>query len=298
LIVWHKRYPPFVGNIRIPVSSREEALAGTVLHAPTTRAAVALDRACTALIRIVGPVALPSRPREWTPPLAPNAWEEFRVLMDELLGGFDSVAVHERKRGSGRGFSALLLRGGTAVGFVRMQQERRSRFLREFDALQRLAQYGPKTFRAPDPIMLGRLGAWDYLVTSPLGSRHRVSAVTDLSAVTDELREALTGTARPEHAPAHWTPMHGDFTPWNLRETDEGLVLYDWERVSWGPMGADETLYGATMAALRGAVFRPTYPEAVTFWLEKSKRSKFATSRFTKALHRALVDGHRDLTTT
>jgi hypothetical protein len=46
--------------------------------------------------------------------------------------------------------------------------------------------------------------------------------------------------------------MHGDFTPWNLRQLRGGaLVLVDWENAGWAPPGADEVFYRATWAALR-----------------------------------------------
>ena len=64
--------------------------------------------------------------------------------------------------------------------------------------------------------------------------------------------------------------MHGDLTPWNLRRERERLVLIDWERAGWGPVGADQTLYWASAQALGMAVpdCEPTVPGA-KFWLDR-----------------------------
>jgi thiamine kinase-like enzyme len=37
--------------------------------------------------------------------------------------------------------------------------------------------------------------------------------------------------------------VHGDLTPWNLRRTPRGLVLFDWESTGWGEPGSDLALY-------------------------------------------------------
>ena len=63
--------------------------------------------------------------------------------------------------------------------------------------------------------------------------------------------------------------MHGDFTPWNLRQLADGtLSLSDWETASWAPPGADLALYRATAAALRNeAVDGSADREACEYWL-------------------------------
>lgn len=38
-------------------------------------------------------------------------------------------------------------------------------------------------------------------------------------------------------------PVHGDLTPWNLRRTPRGLVLFDWESAGWGAPSSDLALY-------------------------------------------------------
>jgi hypothetical protein len=65
--------------------------------------------------------------------------------------------------------------------------------------------------------------------------------------------------------------MHGDLTPWNLRQNPDGtLALVDWESAGWGPPQADETLfYASSMAVGLRTSPRPVNGEAVRFWLER-----------------------------
>ncbi len=72
--------------------------------------------------------------------------------------------------------------------------------------------------------------------------------------------------------PGHWRPMHGDFTPWNLRASGGGqLTLVDWEDAGWGPPRADEVLYRAVSGALtrRPVIGLGGAAEAVGFWAER-----------------------------
>jgi aminoglycoside phosphotransferase (APT) family kinase protein len=92
-----------------------------------------------------------------------------------------------------------------------------------------------------------------------------------VAAILAEVDESLAGIPRPSETPNHWRPMHGDFSPWNLRQLRGGsLVLLDWEDAGWGPPGADEVFYEATRAALRHqAAARCDKHEAVQFWRER-----------------------------
>jgi aminoglycoside phosphotransferase (APT) family kinase protein len=68
--------------------------------------------------------------------------------------------------------------------------------------------------------------------------------------------------------------MHGDLTPWNLRQLGDGrLVLFDWEEAGWGPPGADEVLYRATASVLRREPpGRLAAGEAAEFWQDRIRR--------------------------
>jgi hypothetical protein len=100
--------------------------------------------------------------------------------------------------------------------------------------------------------------------------------------VTAEVRSALAGLPHDLPVPAHWAPMHGDLTPWNLREAPRhGLLLYDWERAGWGPPGADEVLYRVTEADVHGGLrigearwLSARWPEAAAFWAARLRAGR------------------------
>jgi aminoglycoside phosphotransferase (APT) family kinase protein len=91
--------------------------------------------------------------------------------------------------------------------------------------------------------------------------------------------------------------MHGDFTPWNLRQSGRTLYLVDWEQAGWGPPDADEVLYRMTAAALHiGAGRRGWAPgagsaEAVRYWADRADRQWHGSvrdDRFVAATQRVL----------
>jgi glycosyltransferase involved in cell wall biosynthesis len=64
--------------------------------------------------------------------------------------------------------------------------------------------------------------------------------------------------------------MHGDCAPWNLRVTDAGLVLIDWEDAGWGPPGADEVFHRAAQAAVGlGEATASIFEEAIAYWTRR-----------------------------
>jgi aminoglycoside phosphotransferase (APT) family kinase protein len=70
--------------------------------------------------------------------------------------------------------------------------------------------------------------------------------------------------------------MHGDFTPWNLRQmTDGALSLVDWEDAAWAPPLADLVYYQAAAGALHGRIPRWTaeHDEARSFWSNRLSTS-------------------------
>jgi aminoglycoside phosphotransferase (APT) family kinase protein len=63
--------------------------------------------------------------------------------------------------------------------------------------------------------------------------------------------------------------MHGDLTPWNLRQrTDGTLFLIDWEDAGWAPPGADEVYYWATEGFLSGGEMLLEPAEAREYWIK------------------------------
>ncbi len=126
-----------------------------------------------------------------------------------------------------------------------------------------------------------------------LDGYHRPPSHPPLDEIVGEVQSALSGLPRPPDTPSHWVPMHGDFTPWNLRRTGNGLSLIDWESVGWGPPLADQVLYRAASKALR--LRRSTIGlnlEASTFWLERIERAgNLRDSRLRRGLLEVLEQG-------
>ena len=169
-----------------------------------------------------------------------------------------------------RGLALLLFRDGAPLAFVKLRDQG-DPLGREAKALARVHAYGPHSFSAPEVIALDTTAGWWWLAFAPLPPRiHRAPRKPALEPILEDIGAALETLPRPTETPGHWLPMHGDFTPWNLREIPEvGLFLLDWEHVGWAPPGADRVLFRATVAAIDGsAAARAGSAEAIDFWQE------------------------------
>jgi hypothetical protein len=278
----YKDFPPGWGHLRIPTSSRRAALAGLALYSPCRPAGVWAQRAAWLTVSLFGPKALPGRGLTWHPRLEPGVWSELLARWRRELGAFDSIAAYERLQPHRSGFMLLLMERGRPVAFLKLRQGDGAPLHTEARALSEISRSRPSAFCTPEPLLLEEASGCHYLAVAPLLPQpHRVPKSPPLSLIARETEIALTGLRRPHGTPAHWRPMHGDLTPWNLRElADRSLVLFDWEEAAWGPPGADEILYRATIAALRG---RPAGSsdagEAITFWLERVRNQPAGSSR-------------------
>jgi hypothetical protein len=265
----YKAFPPFVGHIKIPVSSRRAAVAAAALYTPGRWTTSLLRNASLTYLRLFGPRFFPGATHAWTPPMDRETWVDVVARIEAAVGMVEELAIYERRQSARTGFSLLLLRDGSPVGFTRVVRERRERIHREFEVLGHLRDARPLRFQAPEPIACGDVGAWSYLVTSALlPGQHRVAKDPPLDAITRDIQRALQPLPRPPGTAPHWQPIHGDLVPINLRDTGDGqLVLYDWESVKWAPPGADQVMYRAAEAVLTGKpVALDEWPEARAFW--------------------------------
>jgi hypothetical protein len=288
----YKDFPPGWGHIKVPVSSRRAAVAALGLYSPCRPRALWAQWAARAWVELFGPTALPGRSFPWVP-MDRLQWLELADTWRRELGEFDEVAGYTRLQTSRGGLAILLLRAGSPVAFVKLRQGDCAALSNEHLALQAAWTYRPRAFRVPKPLQSGNTAGWSYLVSAPLPpGLHRPHQKPPLRAIAEEVEAALAGLPRPAEARPHWRPMHGDFTPWNLRQLPGGsLVLVDWENAGWGPPGADETLYQATRAALRArAAERCDRNEAVQFWRDRlpSQASDARDRRLAEALRVAL----------
>jgi hypothetical protein len=274
----YKSFPPGWEHLKIPTSSRRAALAGLSLYAASRTPAVWGQRIAWAGVALLGPRILPGRARPWTPVEA-GVWEELSRRWRTEVGAFDAVAGYKRTLSSRVGFAALLLRRGTPLAFVKLRPAGDSEHASNIEerALQLIEASGPRSFSAPRLLSAGVVESWRYFCTSALPPRlHRAPSSPRLSEITAEIRAGLAALSRPAGTPSHWQGMHGDFTPWNLRQIGERLFLLDWEHAGWGPPNADEIGYRLS-ASLIGvssgtATWSPTPDslEAIRFWTEQA----------------------------
>ncbi len=266
--VGFRRYPLRLGHVLLPATPRSAALAGSTLYTATRTRGLLAQRLGRGMLRAFGTFWLPTADPADVP-LLPEHREALAVLLADHGLRPESIALCTRTQDDRSGYAVLVISDARPVGFVRVGTP--SELELECRALELLDIIGSKTFRHPR--LLGRtsLGTVDLaLQTAVLDGYHRPPSRPPLDKIVGELQSALSGLPKPPDTPSHWVPMHGDFTPWNLRQTGSGLSLIDWESVGWGPPLVDQVLYGATSKAL-GLRHSATgwSLEACAFWLER-----------------------------
>ena len=270
----YKSFPPGWKHLLIPTSSRRAALAGLSLYAASRTPAVWGQRIAWAGVALFGPHILPGRARPWTP-IDADVWQELARRWRKELGPFDAVAGYRRTLSSRLGFAALLLWRGAPLAFVKLRPDGEAEVGSNVEerALQMIEDSRPQSFSAPRLLTAGVVGSWRYFCTSALPSRlHRVPSSPPLSEITAEIRAGLAALPRPAGTPSHWQGMHGDFTPWNLRQSGKRLFLVDWERAGWGPPNTDEIGYrlSATLIGVSAGTIAwsptPNDLEAIRYW--------------------------------
>ncbi|MDX1661276.1 MAG: phosphotransferase [Gemmatimonadota bacterium] len=270
LAIRFKRFPPPDGHLLVPLTGRKDAVAALDLYPASRKSAIVALRLARAGVALFGPRLLPGRSRVWRPETGEEAIRALADAWSEAIGAWDSLAVLERSQPELAGFSALLMREGEGVAFVKVRT-RDGGLETERIALERVEAYDPETFRSPEVLAHGAAGAWAWLAMSavPIRSRGTVRDL-DVDAVVAEIQAALEGWTRPADVPEEWRPMHGDFTPWNVRGAGAGeTLLVDWEYAGWGPPEADRVLWHATRAALEDPDRVPGAPASATaFWRE------------------------------
>ena len=293
----YKAFPPGRGQLRIPLSSRGAALAGLSLYATCRPTATFAHRAAWMCVTLLGPRAIVGRTGAWQP-LDDDAWTSLTETWRREIGAFDDVAGYSRTNASRGGLSLLLLRGEEPLAFVKLRDGDPDSLERERAAADAAWRFGPRSFIVPEPVAAGRVAGWSYFAVRALPARlHRTPVAPPVDTIAGEIGCALGALPRPADTPPHWHPMHGDFTPWNLRQLDTGeLVLLDWEEAAWGPVGADAVLYRAASSALSHALPAACDDgEAIQFWRERiSKRDGDARDRrLDEGMLRALAEMER-----
>ena len=289
------RYPPILGHVLLPSAPRSAALAGSDLYAPSRRRSYLSHRAGRVLIRAVGPRWLPPVLRDDLP-LDAETWAALVQSLRARGWRVDEVALYTRTQASRVSFSVLVIDRGDPVTFVRIGPP--EALDNECLAVSLLDDVQPQAFEFPRLLGRGSLGSLGYAAFSTvLSGPHRPSMNPPVEAIVAGIQDGLQGLPPRSGTPSHWRPMHGDFTPWNLRETrDQGPALIDWETAGWGPPGADEMLYYAASNALGlPAVKPPPNHEAAAYWIDRIEPSDDARdARLIRGLGRALAKQARE----
>ncbi len=251
------------------MSDRASALRALGLLAPVKWRARVAGRVARGLVHVLGPRALPGPAFEWRGPITPEVWEQLITEWTRCWGAIDTIGIYERPHVNRPGLALLLMRDGDPIAFVKLRQTDVESLHTEAAAMQSVWHCQPGSFSIPEPLGEGRAGEWHYLAISPLpDGAHRAPGDIPLGLIIDDIQVALQDLAREPGVPEHWRPMHGDFTPWNLRRLKTGsLVLIDWEYADWGPPRADEVMYSVTSSVAMG--LEPTRidaAEAIEFW--------------------------------
>ena len=267
----YKTFPPRWQHIQVPLSSRGAALAALTLYAPCKPRGLWGQRLMWAAVAVLGPNALPGPPATLESPVEEDLWLELEGLLEREIGEFDSMAIYRRPQASRSGLAILLVHGRVPVAFVKLRQDAPQTLKREMQAIQSVVASEPQSFSVPEPIAWGGCRGWRYLALAPLPPwPHRPPKSPPIHAIAEEIQHGLDALPKPPKTPVHWRPMHGDFTPWNLRLIPgRVLFLLDWEDAGWGPPGADVVRYEASRATLRDTRAKAIpYEEAITFWLD------------------------------
>lgn len=270
----HKPVPPGEGVLLVPTGSKRDAAAALGMYPACRWYSSLAQRGAFAGVRVLGPGAIPGRVLEWEPPVSVDCWSTLVEGARSVLGEFTSMAVHLRRPQGRDGVTLFLIRDGAPLGFVKLRRSPARGIDTERQVLELLARNRPRRFRAPEALAHGECDGWSYLVVSSIADGlHRVPGRFDFQGLQDEMSSILSrGLTRPADLPAHWVPIHGDLTPWNLRRTRGGLILLDWEETSWGPAGADLAWYDLAVEGgrLDTATTGLTHPQEVyRFWLDR-----------------------------
>ncbi len=242
------------------------------MYAPCRRQTALMLRAAWLATSFAGPCLLPGHRFLWQPPVGVETWNGILEQLSARFGPFDTWALYNRTQAGRPGISALLLRNGKPLCFLRVTSAADPGPAREFNCLKMVSSFRPRSFAVVEPLLLEDYGELKLLALSPLPSRpHYVAKHPPIEVIAQEIGAALSSFPRSNGVPSDWRPMHGDFAPWNLRSFGRaGLFLLDWESVGWAPPGADEVFYRAAAATLG---FKEPggnqFVEAIDFWAKR-----------------------------
>ncbi|MGA8655120.1 MAG: hypothetical protein WB586_03155, partial [Chthoniobacterales bacterium] len=185
------QFPPGLNHISVPTSSREAALAGIAMYTPCRPRAALMLRLAWLVTSFAGPSFLPGRRFRWQPPVGLEAWPGVLEHLRARLGRFDTWALYNRTQIERTGLSALLLREGKPLCFVRVTAAGDPGPTREFSCLKIVSSFRPQSFSVVEPLLLEDYGELKLLALSPLPSRpHYVAKHPPIKVIAQEIGAA------------------------------------------------------------------------------------------------------------
>lgn len=245
--VW-QRLPMGRGRILIPADIGRIPQ-GVWLHAACRPLALA---ACNTIGQLSkASIALLRRGFEdWTLPIESSAWDEWLGDVAGFTGAMPShwlvMPAPDEHRAR---FSVILLDGDLEqVAYARWTLNPANAL--SIRAEEELTRDPPATFRHPALLASGLIDGWTFTLSAPLSpGPHRPATLTPelRRSIVTEIQERLAPLV-----PEGETPVHGDFTPWNVRAIRGEVVVIDWEQFGSGPVAADELWHVVTGALATG----------------------------------------------
>lgn len=272
----HLVIPPGANLLRIPVSDRAAFVNGLSMWSATSRKARLVQQAYRLMAISVGPRSIPGRRERWEVPLIAEVRKDHEERWGSWFGKWDSVAAYVPVQAGRSGVCLFLIRSGRPRGFVKVRPDWDP--AAEISVISRVA--GAATYWTPSVVGSHTIGGWTSLGMEPMSGRiHSPRLRSPLLAITEEITERLTGVLPGNPPQPGWQPMHGDLAPWNLRQSEQVAVAFDWEHVMYGPPGSDAVFHISASRALGYGSGSPPggAGEAVEYWLEEIPR-RFAGS--------------------
>lgn len=242
-------FPPGTENLLLPLRDRTSARIGIESYPACKRRSSVVAAVARQLVTIAGAWAVPGRRLHWAPP--PDVQAELESFIRRSFPGGRVGPIILRRPAHRPGFTVGVVDGSVIAGVCKIRPAADAGVSREIAALDLVARARPEEFRVPTVIDVAVSDGWTMLaLSSPARGPHGVVHSSRVPAIAEDVSRCLAGLESGETHHPEWVPVHGDFTPWNLRSFGDGPVLFDWENSGYGPVGSDLAWYDINAEAI------------------------------------------------